>query len=280
MAASHEVIGALSAQAAGETGLREGTPVIGGAADLVASALAAGVERRGDIRVKFGGAIDILTASDRVVPDRRLFTDYHLVPGLYMPNGCMATGGSGLDWMAATFLGGEPHAALDNRAACVPAGSEGVSILPYFLGEKTPLHDPSARGLVAGLSLSHGRGHVWRALLEAYAYAVAHHMEVLADIGHSAERFRVSDGGSRSSTWMQIVADVLQQPLGRLEGHPGSCLGAAWTAAVGTGNAPSWEGIGRFVHPKDTIQPNPGNAKVYGEGYARFRDLYLRLRGA
>ena len=94
--------------------------------------------------------------------------------------------------------------------------------------------------LIGGLTLSHDLGHVWRALLEAYAYAIAHHVEVLGDIGHRLERYMVSDGGSSSRVWMQIVADVLQRPVQRLTGHPGSCLGAAWTAAIGGGCPVSW----------------------------------------
>ncbi len=143
----------MTPQAAAETGLKAGTPVVGGAADLIASALAAGLTQRGDVLLKFGGSVDILVATDKAAPDPRLYLDYHLVPGLFVPNGCMATGGSGLNWFVETFAGGERAAAdaagisvhrrLDHLAATVPAGSDGLSILPYFLGEKTPIHDPA-----------------------------------------------------------------------------------------------------------------------------------------
>lgn len=284
--ASHEVMGRVSAEGAAETGLAPGTPVIGGAADMIASALGAGVTRRGDILLKFGGAVDILVATDQVKPDPRLYLDYHLIPGLFMPNGCMSTGGSGLNWFVRNFAGGEAAAAeraglslhqhLDRLADARPAGAEGLTVLPYFLGEKTPIHDPAARGIVDGLTLSHDIGHVWRALLEGYAYACAHHVEVLRDMGHAATRVMVSDGGSNSRVWMQIVADVLQQPIHRLKGHPGSSLGAAWTAAVGIGAA-DWAGISRFVQQDETLEPDPAHAQTYAAGYARYRDLYRRL---
>ncbi|WP_454683660.1 FGGY-family carbohydrate kinase [Ancylobacter moscoviensis] len=286
--ASHEVMGHVSAEGAVETGLAPGTPVIGGAADMIASALGAGVTRPGDILLKFGGAIDILVATDQVKPDPRLYLDYHLIPGLFMPNGCMSTGGSGLNWFVRNFAGGEAAAAeraglslhehLDRLADARPAGAEGLTVLPYFLGEKTPIHDPAARGVVDGLTLSHDIGHVWRALLEGYAYACAHHVEVLRDMGHAAARVMVSDGGSNSRVWMQIIADVLQQPVHRLKGHPGSSLGAAWTAAVGIG-ATDWAGISRFVQQDETLEPNPAHAQAYAAGYARYRDLYRRLAG-
>ena len=281
---SHEILGRVTAQAARETGLAAGTPVIGGAADMIASALGAGVIEAGDVLLKFGGSVDVLTATDRARPDARLYLDYHLRPGLYVPNGCMSTGGSALNWFARNFAGGEADAAraagltlhqwLDRLAEARPPGAEGLVVLPYFLGEKTPVHDPAARAVFDGLTLSHDIGHVWRALLEGYAYAIAHHIETLNDIGHRTERFIVSDGGSASSVWMQIVADVLQRPLQRLQGHPGSCVGVAWTAALGVGIASDWSGVSAFVTAGDRILPRPGFASLYREGYRRYRSLY------
>jgi len=287
-ALSHEVIGTVTPEAAAETGLAAGTPVVGGAADMIASALAAGIAREGQALLKFGGAIDVLVASNRAGPDPRMFLDYHLVPGLFMPNGCMATGGSGLNWLAENFGGGERESAaaagltlhqhLDRLAAAIPPGADGVSVVPYFLGEKTPIHDALARGTITGLSLNHRIGHVWRALLEAYAYAVAHHIEIFRDMGHDPREFLASDGGANSQVWMQIVADVLRQPVHTLGGHPGSCLGAAWTAAMGVGLANDWSGVDRFVRRGQEITPNPDNADIYAQGYARFGEIYRSLK--
>ena len=286
---SHSILGNVTVAAGAATGLLAGTPVVGGAADLIASALAAGIVKKGDVLLKFGGSVDILIATDHVVPDARMFLDYHLVPGLYMPNGCMATGGSGLNWFAKTFAGAEAqiaeslgltvHQYLDGLAEACPAGCDGLTVLPYFLGEKTPIHDASARGVFDGLTFSHGIGHLWRALLEAYAYALVHHIEVLADMGHETKNFVVSDGGSNSRVWMQIVSDVLQQPVQRLSGHPGSCLGAAWVAAMGSGSAKDWSGINAFVSLADRLEPNRENSLIYRAGYERYRDLYRRLVG-
>jgi xylulokinase len=285
--ASHEILGAVSARGAAESGFAPGTLVIGGAADHIASALGAGVVGAGDVLLKFGGSVDILTATDHAKPDPRLFLDYHLKPGLFVPNGCMATGGSALNWFAAQFASGEADAAkragvsihqwLDRLADTRPAGSDGLVITPYFLGEKTPIHDANARATFDGLTLSHDIGHLWRALLEAYAYAIAHHVEVMNEIGYRTKRFIVSDGGSASRVWMQIVADVLQRPLNRLAGHPGSCVGAAWTAAIGSGLVSDWSGISAFVRPADRIEPRPETAETYRQGYRRYRDLYRSL---
>lgn len=281
---SHEILGGISPQASQETGLAAGTPVIGGAADMIASALGAGIVEAGDVLLKFGGSVDVLTASDRAKPDARLYLDYHLRPGLYVPNGCMATGGSALNWFVRNFAGAESaaaaqagltaHQGLDRLADARPPGAEGLIVLPYFLGEKTPVHDPQARAVFDGLTLSHDIGHVWRALLEGYAYAIAHHVETLNAIGHRTERFIVSDGGSSSRVWMQIVADVLQRPLQRLVGHSGSCVGVAWTAAIGAGLASDWSGVSAFVTPGERILPRVEFEPLYREGYRRYRSLY------
>jgi xylulokinase len=287
-ARSSEIIGAVTADAATQTGLAAGTPVVGGAADFVASGLVSGLTRRGDCLLKFGGSVDILAVSDDARPDPRLFLDYHLIPGLYVPNGCMSTGGSALNWFAANLAGNagrdaqiagmSVHQYLDQLASRVAPRADGVAVLPYFLGEKSPIHDPGARGAISGLSFSHGVAHLWRALLEAYAFAIRHNIEVFAATGVEMIDFRVSDGGSNSTTWMQIVADVIQKPLRLSASHPGSCLGAAWTAAIGVGAADDWSAAARLAGETRRIEPNLANANVYSEGYAAFRELYRRMK--
>ena len=287
MTVSHALIGSITPEAAAATGLAAGTPVIGGAADMVASALGAGVVHPGDVLIKLGGAVDILTVSERAHPDLRLFLDYHLVPGRLMPNGCMSTGGSVLNWFirscaaleaeCARAEGTSPHARLDGLAAVCPPGSAGLTVLPYFLGEKTPLHDPAARGVFEGLTLSHGLGHLWRALLESYGYAIRHHIEVLREIGHPTTRFVISDGGAASEVWLQIIADIIQRPRQRLHGHPGSSLGVAWAAAIGIGLSECWEDVGRFTSLGDVMTPVADHADIYEQGYRRFRTLHGQL---
>ncbi|MGO8831732.1 MAG: FGGY-family carbohydrate kinase [Roseiarcus sp.] len=278
----HDVLGVVTREAARETGLPEGLPVFGGAADHIASALAAGLVNPGDALLKFGGAGDIVVASDVARPDWRLFLDYHLVPGLYAPNGCMASSGSALNWLAANLRldapGESAHRALDRLAGAVPPGGDGVLCLPYFLGEKTPVQDPLARGAFIGLSLSHTPAHFWRALLEAIAFGFRHHVEVLEEIGYAPRRFLASDGGSRSRVWMQIVADVLQAPVRLIENAHGSAVGAAFVAAVASGGDVGWADAGRLARLGDAILPQPANAAVYDRGYREYRALYAALR--
>jgi xylulokinase len=278
---AHRKIGTVSVEAALATGLPAGLPVYGGAADHIASALAAGLVNPGDVLLKFGGAGDIIVASETARPDWRLFLDYHLVPGLYAPNGCMAASGSALNWLAADILktpsSENRHAAFDGLASEAPAGSDGVLCLPYFLGEKTPVQDPLARGAFIGLSLNHTPAHLWRALLEAVAFGFRHHVEVLAEIGYAPRRFLASDGGSRSRVWMQIVADVLQAPLTLIDNAHGSAIGAGFVAMVASGLGVAWSDAGRLARLGDTISPNPANRDIYDRAYREYRALYAAL---
>ncbi len=276
---AHEVIGGVSAAAAAETGLPEGTPVVAGCADHVASAFVAGVVEDGDLLVKFGGAGDILLATSTLKPDRRLFVDHHITPGLWLTNGCMAASGSVLKWIAREFGRGTlTFRELDALADATPPGADGLVLLPYFLGEKTPLHDPHARGTLVGLGLHHGLGHVWRAALEGVVYGFRHHLAVFAEMGLEVKRVVSSNGGSQSATWLQIAADCLGHEITHIARHPGSCLGAAYVAGVGAGVFRSYGEVSRYVEPGRTFIPRPEHAAVYDHGFGRFRETYERLK--
>ena len=286
--ASHEIVGEITSEAAAETGLAAGTPVMAGCADHIASAFVAGASEDGDLVVKFGGAGDIMLSCSEAVTDPRLFIDFHIVPGLYFTNGCMAASGSVLNWIVrhlaraetkeAEALGLSTHALLDRQANELPPGAGGVVLLPYFLGEKTPLHDPHARGTLAGLGLHHGLPHVWRAALEAVVFGFRHHTEVFGEMGLSTRRVLACDGGAASDLWLQLAADVLGQPVQRLLNHPGSCLGAAFVAGMGCGALDDWGAITDYVQSDRVFDPIPGNRQAYGEAYGIYLDLYERLR--
>lgn len=286
--ASHAVIGPVSEIAAAATGLAQGTPVVAGCADHVASAYAAGAVRDGDLVLKFGGAGDILLSTSKLITDPRLFIDHHIVPGLWFSNGCMAASGSLLNWIVREWAGGEAanavaagltvHAWLDRLAAATPAGAEGLVLLPYVLGEKTPLHDPHARGTLIGLGLHHGLAHVWRAALEGVAFGFRHHVEVFRERGADIRRIVACDGGAASDLWLQICADVLNRPVQRLRRHPGSCLGAAYVAGVGVGVFTDWQGVARYVEPGEVFTPDPARTAVYDHAYTVFRETYERLK--
>lgn len=285
--ASHEVVGQVSRAAAAETGLAVGTPVIAGVADHVASAFAAGASGAGDLLLKYGGAGDILFSLAELRTDPRLFIDHHVVPDHYYLNGCMATSGSLVKWFASNFCAAdEPEAArrgrslyayLDEQAATLPPGSDGLVLLPYFLGEKTPLHDTFARGTVVGLGLNHSRHHLFRAVLEAVAYGFKHHVEVLDELSLTPTKVLASDGGAASDLWLQVTADVIGLPVRRVIGHPGSGLGAAFVAGKAVGLFADWSEVGKFVTLSAPFEPRPAACAAYRDYYQLYRETYTRL---
>lgn len=273
-----DVVGNVSAEAAKACGLCRGTPVVAGSADHIASAFSAGVRREGDLLVKLGGAGDILYCVERPDTDPRLFLDYHVIPGKYLINGCMASSGSLIRWFRDQFAPGEDFASLDNAAASLAAGSDGLVLLPYFLGEKTPIQDPLARGTLIGLTLSHTRAHVYRAILEGISYGFNHHLQVLAEHNHIARRARLTNGGAHSLLWRQITADVLGLPLEQVANHPGSSLGAAFIAGKGTGIFQSWDEIEKFITLAAVTQPNLNNHARYQKLFEIYLSTYRALQ--
>jgi xylulokinase len=262
--------GTLSAAAAESTGLPAGLPLIVGGADHVLSAYAAGVNAAGDWLVKLGGAGDVLAASDAPVTDARLYLDAHPVPGRWLPNGCMATSGSLIRWFQ-SLVGGIELRDLDDEAANSAAGE--ILCLPYFLGEKSPLHDPDLRGAFVGLDLAHTRADMYRAVLEAIAYGFRHHADVFASIDVPLHRALVTNGGSRSVLWKQILADVLNAPLWPVIGHPGASLGAAVIAAVGAAMIDGFDAVERFCTLGEPVIPRPEHADRYTDAYTEWRAL-------
>jgi len=287
MRLSHQLVGGITAAAAEFTGLKQGTPVVAGCADHVASAFVCGAAENGDLVLKYGGAGDILLSSDKPVADARLFIDYHIVPGLYFPNGCMAASGSFLNWIVRTWAGGEVEAARSaglsihqhlDRLAEAAADDNGLLFLPYFLGEKTPLNDPFARGTIVGLGLHHRLADVWRAALEGVAFGFRHHVEVFRECGLSVVRVFAADGGAASDLWLQISADALGLPVMRIDRHPGSSLGAAFVAGMGTGVLSDWTAIGEYVSQGRVFEPDAIRHDALDRKYGQWRDVYARLK--
>ena len=268
------VVGAVNQNFAELSGLREGTALVVGGADHVLSAYAAGVENEGDWLVKLGGAGDILVASDTPVVDERLYLDAHPVPGRWLPNGCMATSGSLIRWLQ-NIVGGAEFSELEIEARDRPPAD--LLCLPYFLGEKSPLHDPDLRGAYVGLHLGHTRADLYRATMEAIAFGFRHHTEVFQSIGLRLDRALITNGGSKSRLWKQIHADVLDTPVTPVAQHPGASLGAAIVAAVGVGARESWTCVNDFLVLETPIEPDPERAAIYAEAYVTWRDLGDRL---
>jgi len=264
-----EVVGAVTAHAARETGLPAGLPVTAGTVDAWAEAASVGVDEPGDTMVMYGTTMFLVQVLADPRPHPGLWTTRGVLPGTYCLAAGMATSGAVTDWLR-RLVGGD-FDTLVSEAAAVPAGSRGLLLLPYFAGERTPLFDPDARGVVAGLTLAHGRAELYRAALEGVAYGVRHNLEVMRAAGGHAGRLVAVGGGTRGSLWTRIVSDVVRAEQQVPRHTIGAALGDAMLAATALGlsvDADAW-------NPVDaTVSVDPANAAVYDEFYARYRELY------
>lgn len=279
--ASIDIVGETKAEFEELLGIPDGTPVIAGSADHVASTLAAGITEKGDLLIKFGGAGDILYCVNEIETSEKLFFDYHIVPDKYLLNGCMAASGSLVKWFTKDIIHQESSDVfekLDAEAMKVPPASDGLIILPYFLGEKTPVFDPTARGVMFGLTLSHTNGHIFRAILESVIYGFRHHVEVLKDMGYEPCRIIATNGGAKSKFWCQISADVLGSTVRSYPSHPGSALGVAFLAGMSAGLFSEWSEIQKFLTDYRVFEPNPDAMEIYDKSYKIYRNIYQQLR--
>lgn len=263
-------VGELSAEAAEELGLLAGTGLFVGGADHVLSAYGAGVSNAGDWLIKLGGAGDVLVMSDKLVLDKRLYLDAHPVAGGWLPNGCMATSGSLIRWFQ-SITGETDLVAMDALAEKEQAAT--ILCLPYFLGEKSPHHDPDLRGVFFGMHLGTSKAELYRSILEAIAYGFRHHRDIFIEAGLQVSKAMVTNGGSKSVFWKQVLADVLNTELHPVINHPGASLGAAVIAGVGQGSIADLSEINRFVSLGETVKPNPENVETYNQAFKQWHEL-------
>jgi xylulokinase len=252
---------------------------VGGAGDQQAGAVGVGAVRPGVLSVVLGtsGVVFAPLERYRPEPEGRLHVFCHALPETWEAMGVMLTAAGSLRWLR-DVVGGD-YAELTAEAERSVPGVEGLTFLPYLQGERTPHADPFARGAFAGLSLSHDRGALVRAVLEGVAYGLRDSLELLHGLGVRPERARVSGGGARSDLWTRIVASVLGIPLERTAVEEGAAYGAALLGGVAAGAfADVAEAVAACVRVRETIEPDPVWQAVYEEGYPRYRALYPALR--
>jgi xylulokinase len=265
-------------------GLAEGTPVVAGTTDAASEALSAGVADIGDMMLMFGSSIFFILKTAALLRTQRFWSSNFLEEGTFAFTGGMSMAGSLTTWFRDQFAQkemeqekkgrGNAYTALAAEASAAPIGSKGLIALPYFEGERTPLHDPKAKGVWFGLSLKHTRGDLYRAILEGVAFGIRHNLEVMADEGVRPKRILVAGGGIRNPLWMRIVADVCNVELAIPDQQNGASYGDAFLAAVGTGLFTSLSEIGQWVKTKEILRPDLENHARYELYYKIFRDLY------
>lgn len=288
LAWTDETVGTVTPAAARQTGLPPGIPVIAGSSDGLNDLIGAGIVTVGDAVIRYGSTTAVVAIAATAMRTESLW----VTPGARRDQlnvvAALSASGSVTSWFRREFAQelpqrtaaqvAEAHAQLLNEARDSPRGASDLILLPYFAGERTPFYDPDARGVVLGLTLSHSRGDIYRAILEGAAFGVRQILEAMRDAGVPIGRLRAVGGGTTGTLWMQIVADVTGEAQEIAEPQVGAPLGAAFLAALASGGVSDLGEVKTWVRVVDTVYPCPSAHADYGTRYRIFRRLYAQTR--
>lgn len=279
-----DTAGTLTRQAAMETGLAEGTKVLTGTGDSGTEAVSTGVFQPGDLMVQLGSTCYFVYLADRMIKDNRVWPGTFIIPDTYSICAGTNTAGALTKWFKKNIYfdkaGEEAHGgdnafhAMAESIRSIPAGSEGLITLPYFAGERTPLNDPFARGMIIGLQLHHTREHMYKSALEGIAYSIGQHVDILKENGLPVNKIMAVGGGTKNEPWLQIIADVLNMPVQTSQITMGAAYGDALMAALAAGFYDSWEELSKVVRPAKVYEPDENNAQLYDSRKGIFKELY------
>jgi len=285
---SPQVCGKVSAAGTEATGLKAGTPVVAGAGDQAAGAVGMGIARAGAVSATIGTSGVVFAATDRPAldPQGRLHTFCHAIPGRWHVMGVTQAAGLSLHFFRDLFgvpsnTGRDPYDVMAEEANAAPVGSEGAFWVPYLMGERTPHLDPNARAALVGLTASHTRGHIIRAVMEGVAYSLKDTFTIFEEMEIPVTSIRLGGGGARSQLWRQIQADVYAHEVEIVAAEEGAAYGAAILAGTGAG---AWnsvdEACDKVVRVASRIAPDRSAAKTMKGGYRKYRKIYPGLRRA
>ena len=305
---SPDVCGKLNAEGAAATGLKIGTPVVAGAGDQAAGAVGMGIVRAGVVSATIGTSGVVFAATDRPAldPRGRLHTFCHAIPGRWHVMGVTQAAGLSLRWFRDTFgvasregtasavpnspgekgalapavspAPRDPYEFLSEEAATAPPGAEGLLWAPYLMGERTPHLDPNARGALVGITPSHHRAHIVRAILEGVAFSLKDSFSIFEEMQVPVTQIRLGGGGARSPLWRQIQADVYAHEVELVAAEEGAAYGAAILAAVGAKHFASVDqACDAVIQIASRVAPNPDNSFLLQKNYGSFRRLYPAL---
>jgi xylulokinase len=286
---SWEVVGDLMPDAAHALNLPPGIPVVAGGNDSACSMLGAGVVDPGMTLESIGTSIILAYVTAEPVCDDRLMNRCHVVPDRWFNLAGMSTSGACYRWFRDEFISkeqspaserdGDAYAFMDKEAAQSPPGANGLFFLPYMSGERSPIWNPNARGVLFGLTLSHQRRDVLRAVLEGGAFAVRDNLAVFHSRGLNIQELRITGGGANSAVWRQIMADVLGYPLYRLSIQETATFGAAILAGFGANvYQDPRQSAQRLVSANSAEQPDPMRHQFYLRRFNLYQQLYTSLR--
>jgi xylulokinase len=264
-----DVIGTVTAAAAASTGLAAGTPVVAGTIDAWSEAVSVGAQRLGDLMLMYGTTMFLVHTTAVRNTSPVLWGTTGAFPGTRNLAAGMATSGAITSWLH-DLVGGPGYPELLAEAARSGPGARGLLMLPYFAGERTPIADPDARGVIAGLTLEHTRGDLYRAALEATAFGVRHNIDAIEAAGGRIERIVAVGGGTQGGLWARIVSDI----TGRAQLVPEKTIGASYGAAFLAAGSVAPVDIDRWNPIVEHLEPDPRTTAGYDQLYASYLDLY------
>jgi xylulokinase len=284
---SPDVCGKTSAEGAALTGLKAGTPVVAGAGDQAAGALGMGIVMPGAVSATIGTSGVVFAATDRPAldPKGRLHTFCHAIPGRWHVMGVTQAAGLSLRWFRDCFgskfaeQNADSYEQLTAEASTVPAGAEGLLWAPYLMGERTPHLDPNARAALVGLTASHTRAHMIRAILEGVTFSLRDTFTIFGEMNVPVHCIRLGGGGATSSPWRHIQADIYGKEVEIVEAEEGAAFGAAMLAGVGAKIWPSVDAAcDAVVRVVKRVPPNPANAAVLDACYEKYGRIYAAMK--
>ncbi len=281
-----ELAGRVTARAASRTGLAEGTAVTIGTCDVAAEAMSIGVTAPGDMMLMYGSTAWITLLMDAPLMDERLWATPYIFPGTYCLHGGMATSGSLTRWfrdvvagefVAAEKAGGpDSYGEISALAAATAPGANGIVVLPYFSGERSPINDADARGLIFGLDIGHSKAHLYRAAYEGVGYSINHTLRMMAAAGAKAELMTAVGGGTKNPAWLQAVSDITKVPQRVPSITMGASYGNCFIAGYAAGIFKDPKDISKWVATDRTVKPDANNFPVYETRMKTYLDLYTR----
>ncbi len=279
-----DIAGYVTAKAAKETGLAEGTPVIVGTGDSTAESISGGLVEPGNVLFQFGSSLFFYYCMDHMVEDPKLHISLFTVPNTFCIGGGTNAAGTLTRWVRDNFYfdaleaekhgGPNAYGVMAQDAAQVPAGSDGLIMLPYLYGERSPIHDPKAKGVLFGLTGKHTRAHINRAALEAVGYTVYQHVKLFQGKGLPVNSIIVAGGGTKNQAWMQAVADITGVPVELTRDFQSASYGDAMMAAIGCGALKDFAALKKAIPKNTIIAPNMENHKRYAPLAELYDELY------
>jgi xylulokinase len=283
-----DIAGVVTELAAEQTGLAPGTPVIVGADDSAAEAISTGVFEIGDMMLQFGSSLYMIGLSERIVQDNRIWSGGFIIPGVCSVQGGTNAAGTLTRWYRDRIFGiSEEEERRTGRNAyeimmegidSISIGSDGLITLPYIAGERTPINDPDAKGVIFGLTMNHTKQHMYRSALESVGYTVAQHLDIFRENNVEIQRILAVGGGTKNPLWLQIITDITGCRIETAGVTIGACFGDAAMSAIGTGHLNGFADLRQYIQPGESFDPRLEHHRKYQKYRIIYEEIYQRTK--